>query len=223
MHKMLDIFKVNFKDIVKSGRTPEVCKTFDFMKSGVIAPSMHPPWRVFAETSEFVRFWVDFTWNPPDFKIMSFCVTAQNAMIITWLGHRCHEQLRPSGKLRLLQHMCGLLLLGSIHSIYKVLGGFHLKSAGFHVKSKEHLQGIVTLCYVFSSIYNGLKLQSYIPIIFYYLSGYEKGNNVMQITCMIWLKRVAKLYMFIDCIKYEEDITILPRVTNYSSWFTCNQ
>ena len=30
---------------------------------------------------------------------------------------------------------------------YKVLGGFHLKSAGFHVKSKDHLQGIVILCF----------------------------------------------------------------------------
>ena len=55
------------------------------------SPSMHHPppnWRVFAETSEFIRFWVDFTWNPPDFMvksagfheihwiswIMSFCV-----------------------------------------------------------------------------------------------------------------------------------------------------
>ena len=42
--------------------------TLDFMKSGVIAPSMHPPnWRVFVETSDFIRLWVDF-------KIMSFCV-----------------------------------------------------------------------------------------------------------------------------------------------------
>ena len=45
--------------------------TPDFMKSGVIAPSMHPPnWRVFVETSDFIRFWVDFTWNPPDFSWM---------------------------------------------------------------------------------------------------------------------------------------------------------
>ena len=35
--------------------------TLDFMKSGVIAPSMHPPkLKSFAETSEFIRFWVDF-------------------------------------------------------------------------------------------------------------------------------------------------------------------
>ena len=27
------------------------------------------------------------------------------------------------------------------------MSGFHLKSAGFHVKSKDHLQGIVTLCF----------------------------------------------------------------------------
>ena len=30
---------------------------------------------------------------------------------------------------------------------YKVLGGFHMKSTGFHVKLKDHLQGIVTLCF----------------------------------------------------------------------------
>ena len=49
--------------------------TLDFMKSRVIAPSMHPSnWRVFVETSDFIRSWVDFTCNPPDFKIMSFCV-----------------------------------------------------------------------------------------------------------------------------------------------------
>ena len=47
----------------------------EFMKSWVIAPSLHPPnWRVFVETSDFIRFWVDFTWNLPDFKNMSFCV-----------------------------------------------------------------------------------------------------------------------------------------------------
>ena len=42
----------------------------DFMKSWVIAPSLHPPpnWRVFVETSDFIRFWVDFTWNLPDFR-----------------------------------------------------------------------------------------------------------------------------------------------------------
>ena len=44
--------------------------TLDFMKSGVIAPSMHPPnWRVFVETSDFIRLWVDFTWNPLDFTM----------------------------------------------------------------------------------------------------------------------------------------------------------
>ena len=76
--------------------------TLDFMKSGVIAPSMHPP------------------------KLKSFCWNI-------W--------------------------------IYKVLGGFHLKptrfhlkstgfhadsmkSGGFHVKSKDLLQGIVTLCFM---------------------------------------------------------------------------
>ena len=49
--------------------------TLDFMKSGVIAPSMHPPnWRVFVETFDFIRFWVDFRWNPPDFMNVSFWV-----------------------------------------------------------------------------------------------------------------------------------------------------
>ena len=43
--------------------------TLDFMKSRIIAPSMHPPnWRVFVETSDFIRFWVDFTWNLLDFR-----------------------------------------------------------------------------------------------------------------------------------------------------------
>ena len=30
-------------------------------------PCTPPNWRVFVETSDFVRFGVDFTWNPPDF------------------------------------------------------------------------------------------------------------------------------------------------------------
>ena len=30
-----------------------------------------PNWRVFAATSEFIRFGVDFTWNPPDFMRIS--------------------------------------------------------------------------------------------------------------------------------------------------------
>ena len=33
-----------------------------------------PNWRVFVETSDFIRFWVDFTWNPPDFmKFAEIC------------------------------------------------------------------------------------------------------------------------------------------------------
>ena len=36
-----------------------------------ISCEIHPNWRVFAETSEFIRFWVDFTWNPPDFMVKS--------------------------------------------------------------------------------------------------------------------------------------------------------
>ena len=36
--------------------------TQDFMKSWVIAPLPAPPkLRVFVETSDFIRFWVDFT------------------------------------------------------------------------------------------------------------------------------------------------------------------
>ena len=44
--------------------------TQDFMKSWVIAPSLHPPppnWRVFVETSDFIRFCGGF-------QNMSFCV-----------------------------------------------------------------------------------------------------------------------------------------------------
>ena len=79
------------QNLVKAGVSTKTiqfdeCKrgamTLDFMKSGVIAPSMHPPnWRVFVETSDFIRLWVDFTWNPlnftwnpPDFMNVSFCV-----------------------------------------------------------------------------------------------------------------------------------------------------
>ena len=43
--------------------------TPDFMKSKAIAPLLHSSnWIVFVETSDFIRFWVDFTWNPPDFE-----------------------------------------------------------------------------------------------------------------------------------------------------------
>ena len=31
--------------------------------------------------------------------------------------------------------------------------GFHLKFGGFHVKSKDHLQGIVTLCFLFVELF----------------------------------------------------------------------
>ena len=40
--------------------------------SSLPAPPPPPNWRVFVETSDFIRFWVDFTWNPPDFKIWAF-------------------------------------------------------------------------------------------------------------------------------------------------------
>ena len=46
--------------------------TLDFMKSGVIAPSMHPPnWRVFVETSDLIRLWVDFMWKSTGFQVKS--------------------------------------------------------------------------------------------------------------------------------------------------------
>ena len=49
------------------GGCMEGAMTPDFMKSKVIAPLLHSSnWIVFVETSEFIRFWVDFTWNPPD-------------------------------------------------------------------------------------------------------------------------------------------------------------
>ena len=97
----------------KKHRVTIPCKrSFDFTwnphEIWRISCEIHPNWRVFAETSEFIRFWVDFTmkssgfhheiwwiscemWNPP--KLKSFCWNV-------W--------------------------------IYKVLGGFHMKSAGFH-------------------------------------------------------------------------------------------
>ena len=50
------------------GGCMEGAMTPDFMKSKVIAPLLHSSnWIVFVETSEFIRFWVDFTWNPLDF------------------------------------------------------------------------------------------------------------------------------------------------------------
>ena len=50
----------------------EGAMTPDFMKSKVIAPLLHSSnWIVFVETSEFIRFWVDFIWNLPDFMRIS--------------------------------------------------------------------------------------------------------------------------------------------------------
>ena len=77
------------------GGCREGAMTPDFMKSGVIAPLLHSSnWIVLVETFAFIRFWVNFTWNLPDF------------MRISW------------------------------------------KPPDFIVKSKDHLQGIVTLCFV---------------------------------------------------------------------------
>ena len=54
------------------GGCMEGAMTPDSMKSKVIAPLLHSSnWIVFVETSEFIRFWVDFTWNPPDFMRIS--------------------------------------------------------------------------------------------------------------------------------------------------------
>ena len=108
------------------GGCMEGAMTPDFMKSKVIAPLLHSSnWIVFVETSEFIRFWVDFTWFHPRFHEIQ--------------GHS------PSPAFIKLNSFCWNIW------IYKVLGGFHLKSAGFHVKSKDLLQGIVTLCFNFFS------------------------------------------------------------------------
>ena len=46
----------------------EGAMTQDFMKSWVIAPLLHSSnWIVLVEIFAFIRFWVDFTWNLPDF------------------------------------------------------------------------------------------------------------------------------------------------------------
>ena len=50
---------------VKSGRFHEICEIQWI--SGEIHPKPYKIRRVFAETSDFIRFGVDFTWNPPDF------------------------------------------------------------------------------------------------------------------------------------------------------------
>ena len=50
------------------GGCMEGAMTPDFMKSRVIAPLLHSSnWIVLVETFAFIRFWVDFTWNPLDF------------------------------------------------------------------------------------------------------------------------------------------------------------
>ena len=55
------------------GGCMEGAMTPDFMKSRVIAPLLHSSnWIVLVETSAFTRFWVDFTWNPPDFMQISW-------------------------------------------------------------------------------------------------------------------------------------------------------
>ena len=50
------------------GGCREGAMTQDFMKSWFIAPLLHSSnWIALVETFAFIRFWVDFTWNPPDF------------------------------------------------------------------------------------------------------------------------------------------------------------
>ena len=50
------------------GGCREGAMTQDFMKSWFIAPLLHSSnWIVLVETFAFIRFWVDFTWNPADF------------------------------------------------------------------------------------------------------------------------------------------------------------
>ena len=52
------------------GGCMEGAMTPDFMKSRVIAPLLHSSnWIVLVETFAFIRFWVDFTWNLPDFTL----------------------------------------------------------------------------------------------------------------------------------------------------------
>ena len=59
---------VSPKTLQFGGGCMEGAITPDFMKSKVIAPLLHSSnWIVFVETSDFIRFWVDFTWNPADF------------------------------------------------------------------------------------------------------------------------------------------------------------
>ena len=89
------------------------------------------------------KYFMKSTWNPLDFKIMSFC------MMIKYRSFIFQKTNQKS--------FCWNIWF------YKVWGGFHLKSTrfheicwispeirriscGFHVKSKDLLQGIVTLC-----------------------------------------------------------------------------
>ena len=56
------------------------------------SPCTPPNWRVFAETSDFIRFWVDFTWNLPDFtwnlpdfmKSAGFHLKSTGFQVISW-------------------------------------------------------------------------------------------------------------------------------------------
>ena len=67
-----------------------------------------PNWRVFAETSEFIRFWVDFTWNPYEIWWISW-----NLADFMW--NPADFMWNPPK----LKSFCWNIW------IYKVLGGFH--------------------------------------------------------------------------------------------------
>ena len=64
IHPKLYKFRCFSKNSSVWGGCMEGAMTPDFMKSKVIAPLLHSSnWIVFVETSEFIRFWVDFMWN----------------------------------------------------------------------------------------------------------------------------------------------------------------
>ena len=77
------------------GGCREGAMTQDCMKSWFIAPLLHSSnWIVLVETFAFIRFWVDFAWNPADFMkskdhlqgIVTLCLKAVDAAIS---GNQC--------------------------------------------------------------------------------------------------------------------------------------
>ena len=57
------------------------------------------------------------------------------------------------------------------------MGGFHLKSSRFHVKSKDHLQGIITLC--FKNLFAEMKELGLLDLV---LQTWEKSAENMELT-----------------------------------------